>query len=121
MSSSLAIFKPARSASNLVWLFEALKLNRMAYSLTILLKLMRMGPALLPCTLDTPSICNTHVDAKLDSRVVTYFILSLDSSLGLLSGIVYLAMKSAKICAFIDGRGRYWMSNSLSFIAYFTI
>ena len=89
MSNSLTIFKPTRRASYSTWLFEALKLNRRAYSVTILSKLMRMRSALLSCVLDAPSICNMHIDVELGLGVSTNFILSFDSFSGLLLGIVH--------------------------------
>ena len=93
-----------------------MKLNRRAYSVVIPSELMRMRLVPLLCALDAPSICSTYADVKSGSKVVTYFILSLDSSSRLLSDIVHLMMKSIKTCAFIDERERYCISNSLNFI-----
>ena len=75
ISSSLVIFKLAKSPSYSAWLFKALKLNQRAYSVITPSKLVRMRSAPLPCALDAPSICSTHTDVNSNLGVAVYFIL----------------------------------------------
>ena len=82
---------------------------------------MRMRPTLQPNTLDAPSICSTHTNAKSTSGVSICFDLSSSLSLGLSSDMVHSMIKSIKTYVFIVGREWYWISNSLSFKVHFII
>ena len=100
---ALARSRPATRALYSASLLVVRKSRQTIHSIWSLSRERSTTPIPLACLLDDPSICIFHCGP---------------SSAPLYSPLVNSAMKSTMTCPLMAVRGRYWMSNSLSSIAY---